>query len=161
MLFSSARYRSCATSKFDSKDSLTYEAKFNQKISKNNINAMKSRPIIPTLAARGENCFSACGKLTGVRVLNNCDGHAFESLNNCETLTRVIGSNNCSAGCFASHGADQPAIEIMPGAAIGVKCLVNRVISSASCFTSHPRTRRLCPCAYQDNREAFLARRVP
>ena len=188
MLFSSARYRSCADPKlllqqkplsqkqpertaraqtiaFDSKDSLTNEANFNQKISQNNINAMKQRPIIPTLAARGENCFSACGKLTGVRVLNNCDGYAFESLNNCGALMRVIGSNKCSAGCFESHGADQPAIEVMPGGqkanAIGVKCLVNRVISSASCFTSHPRTRRLCPCAHQDNPEASLARRIP
>ncbi|XP_031481313.1 uncharacterized protein LOC116251286 [Nymphaea colorata] len=90
---------------------------------------------------QGESCSLVCKS-----VGQSCVPAKLLILNKCEIMQKYM---NCSSGCVASIGADQPAEvvdhapkDLNPGA-----CLYTDKQSVLSCDGSHPHTKRLCPCA--------------
>lgn len=74
-----------------------------------------------------------------------CEPRAFDMVNNCAALTKEL---PCETGCESSYGLEQPAYvePDSPKDALPGRCLFSTKVADTTCHTSHPLTRRICPC---------------
>lgn len=89
-----------------------------------------------TVSAQGQSCSDACAVL-GLQ----CSEAALARLNTCEALRDHM---DCSRGCSANFGPDQPAQVAEPSDPKRGECLFTT--GATSCGGSHPVTVRLCAC---------------